>query len=364
MVPYLIAIPAFIVLAHLSAFVAKSPEFTGVKQLGAGSSSRACNYFDITAVAGMTLFLGLRFESGSDSVVYDASFRSMDPTMPLSVLIEQSPQEVGYVSLSYVLRHITDEPTALFLVFAFATVAPAYWALRRFSPDPAFSITLFLLIGPYLGAFNGMRQWAAVCILFAAYLSFRRTEKLRFFLPIALLATSLHTAAFLAAISMLAAHGLVSSSERRVRRFFAVLLVVAASVPLLAPILFSDAVLERYGAYTEGGASGVGSYLLFLFYAVLLLVSFLGTKRRLSRDYVLLACLALVSIALGTSHVSMGRMAAFYIPYFTVLLAEAFPRSKASVAWRIGIYVACFLVFIMTLLNFSHLIPYQVRALW
>lgn len=126
------------------------------------------------------LFLGLRWECGTDWATYKYLFDSLE--LDWTFVINVYRFEFGYVLLNYFVKLASTDYTIFLLVNATLTIIPLAYLLKKESPYPNLSFLLFYSIY-FLPHFMGSnrRMIAIVLVLFAFYYLYN-SEKKKYFL--------------------------------------------------------------------------------------------------------------------------------------------------------------------------------------
>ncbi len=180
----------------------------------------------------MTLFTGLRWNTGTDWFNYQYYFATIE-TIPFL----KSAMEPGYelfVRLFKLL--ISREYSPFLLFFSFCIIASTYYFLDRHSPYPIFSVFL-LLSYSLVGSGFGVRQDIAICITLLSF-SYIQERSLVKFASLVVLAAMFHNSA----IIFLPAYWLYTFKWNTT---FVMICVVAVAIA----VLFSDTILSTFGNY-------------------------------------------------------------------------------------------------------------------
>lgn len=122
------------------------------------------------AAAAVALILiavsALRWRVGADYEAYETLFPiySREITQGVDVL-----GEPGMRVLAWIAMETTGDSALMFALAALLTIGLMVYQLWRWSPAFAFSIAMFVLAGPWIVSFNGVRQSLACAILLAGH---------------------------------------------------------------------------------------------------------------------------------------------------------------------------------------------------
>lgn len=148
------------------------------------------------ALCGLVLITvgALRWRVGTDYVAYARGYRSRvdTPLTELGFLDEPGLAVIGKIGAIFYDDYA--------MMLGLASVITTWLFVRtiyRTSDMFAFSIALFILAGPWLGSFNGVRQYLACAIIFAGH-RFIIDRKLLKYAGVVVLASLFHVSAFVA----------------------------------------------------------------------------------------------------------------------------------------------------------------------
>lgn len=265
------------------------------------------------------------FRTGSDfgdTFAYEAMFEEAPSSLSsLSGYLQEVSKDKGFSVLMVVFKTIFGNNFTLFLfliaAFQLLCVALVY---RKFSCDYWFSIFIFIASCDYLSwTFNGIRQFIAVTMIFAASELLFKKKYLPLILII-LLASTVHASALLMLPIILVVQGKAFNSKT-------ILCVIAACVALVfvdqfteildtlvADTQYQDAVSD-WQTWNDDGTSPIR----VLVYSVPAIISLIGLKRiRKVDDPVInisvnisILTTALELISMGTSGILLGRLPIF-----------------------------------------------------
>ena len=315
---------------------------------------------DLAVAAVLVGFAGSRLNVGTDYSVYYAVYARMAPDTWRDYLT--SPQEVGFASLMVATKQFSSSPYGIFWVASLVSIVPALVALRQRAHWPALALALYVLLGPYLGPFNVLRQGMAVAVLFWGAGFLKRRPWL--FVVAGVAAASLHVSAAIAALVMV---GCVR--WRPTPR--SISLVLAAGLPVTVALAnisivrgWLTALNPRYDQYVEGSGSGVGAYLTVFAYLALIVYA-LSLKPRLVRNgsdepmFTALSVFGVAFMIVGTQSVVLARMSMYFTIFIVLLVANRVSASKAPHLHAVVVMAAALVFFAMYLANYGGLIPYS-----
>jgi hypothetical protein len=120
------------------------------------------------SVVGLTLMLGLRWQTGTDWYPYLALFENL--TLDVNSLLAVYSFDVGYVFLNALVRLFTDSYTIFLLVNSAIAMTLVYVFIRRTSPYPNTSLFIFFnsyFVAHYMGSNRRVIAIGFVLLLFA-----------------------------------------------------------------------------------------------------------------------------------------------------------------------------------------------------
>ena len=103
--------------------------------------------------------------------------------------------EPGLRFIAKLSLHVRDDYATMLGAAAVITVGLSVATIYRTSPAFALSVLLYVLTGPWLGSFNGVRQYLACAVLFAGH-RYILDRKLLKWLAVVLVAVLFHISAF------------------------------------------------------------------------------------------------------------------------------------------------------------------------
>lgn len=116
----------------------------------------------------LLLFIGLRWETGTDWLSYKELFDSLE--LHWSFLINVYHFDIGYVLFNAAVKLFTENYTLFLLINSFLTIYVLYRLLIKISPYPNLSLLVFystFMIAQFMG--SNRRMMAMVFILWSFY---------------------------------------------------------------------------------------------------------------------------------------------------------------------------------------------------
>ncbi len=143
----------------------------------------------------LALVAGLRYDVGFDYNNYIEMFNDT-PSLFTSGSLSSVPMELGYVVFISIMKSIVNSFQFQLLVFSIVSMYLLYKSILKSSPYPLISIFLYVCFFFFFSLMGQMRQAIAMIIIYFAYLSLVKEEKIKFFLLV-FLAASFHFGAIL-----------------------------------------------------------------------------------------------------------------------------------------------------------------------
>lgn len=333
--------------------VFRAPDFRFDKRLGS---------LWIGAIV-LTLFVGLRFETGVDWANYYATWNAAGQ-MSLPALLQDRGGDPGFYALFWMLRNAGLEYWSLNLICA-AVFTVGLVSFARRLPNP----WLAAFVGvPYLGiviGMSGIRQSTAIGFVFLALLAFFKSR------PRAFLVWSAAAAAFHA--SAIITVPLAGLSFARNRLESMALIIVTAVLAYLALVARFELYADRYGqsAYLlqSSGTAYRIAMTVFAAWAYLVFVSpnvaIEPHERTLWRNYSIAAVLSIPLFWIVPSTTSLDRTLLYFYPLQIFALgmlpyANMRVRPGLVIAGTIFYFGIVMFVFFNYAENAESYIPYQV----
>ena len=266
-----------------------------------------------------------------DTEAYRRSFVALPDTLyGLFSHLPTVSKDAGFTFFSGLIKCVINNNDILyFFILAAIQGLILVYVYRKYSIDYVFSVFLFIASTDYISwMFNGLRQFMAVTIMFAAT-TLMLEKKWGKFLVIILLASTMHQSALLMIPIVLIAQG--RPWNKKSIAFLLVVLVSVAFVDQFTNIL--DYVMQetQYASmvsdWTEWGDDGT-NIIRVLVYAVPTILSVIGYKQiRQANDPVINFCtnMSIVStglyiVSMVTSGIFIGRLPIYASLYNYILL--------------------------------------------
>lgn len=321
--------------------------------------------FDVFAIVILVAFVAMRSISvGTDTRTYADIFASIPASDPLPIVLDHSPQEIGYTTLSYVVKSVGGDFAALLWVTSGITVVCAYWAIKRASSDTAFSLALFIFLAHYLLQFNIIRQGMAASILLLAATFLGRRKGWVAYTVLAAVASTLHASAVVATVAIF----LVQKWKATPRR----LIVVSVLAALLGAALWASPWLKglveslnpRYGSYLDWEIqAGLGTYLLIATQGLLLLYAVKLHPNLKDMKYAAWSTAGVACLIIGTQSIIAARVGSYFLIFLCILIPNVTRDKGVPKAHLVTILVASAVFFGFHLSHFGGVLPYSFAPL-
>lgn len=272
----------------------------------------------LAAGAALTLAIvaGLRNNIG-DTFFYMHAYEVED--FSWNAIVQR--KDVGFNILQMLLKQISDDPQILIFVTAFFTNVLIVIVLYKYSRLLDLSLYIYITSGAFIVSMNGVRQFLAAAIIFAATKSLL-DGKWKPFMLVVLFASFLHQSALV----MIPLYFIVRRKAWTGMTFFLLLLAVLVVIGFqqFSELLFATIKNTQYGKY-ESFNQGGANYLRVIVLAVPLLIAFFGREklRQLfpkSDVIVNLTMVGFVLMIISTQNWIFARMSLYFCLYQIILL--------------------------------------------
>lgn len=320
------------------------------------TKDHAWTLFDYFAIIILTAFSALRFEVGTDYIMYARRFAMLHPGQ-WAEQIADSPQEIGYTLLALTLRSVSESPSIMFWVTSALTVIPVYITIKKQSADPTLSILLYILLAFFVAPFNIMRQGVAVSLSFWASTFVDKNKPV--FFAINAVAACFHISAVLVALIHLFARNLIPTPKKGITMGI-VAVIAAAGISqwsFLGSLL--NSLNDRYDGYLVGDAAGLGTYLVILSRIALLIYALHLGLSEYSNRYGTYVLIGLAFLIIGTQSIAVSRME-LYFGIFLILLIPNQLKNHPNTGMHKAIIISFGVVYLAQyLMNWGDLVPYK-----
>lgn len=281
------------------------------------------NLFALLAIISIIFFVGFRFETGYDWVMYRNFFEND---------YFHGSIEFGYVYLIKALRAFFDNFQSLFFASAFLTYVFLFLGIKKYTTHIGIALFIFLLIpGFFLNTLTIMRQELAISIaLYAFYFLLQR----RFipYLVLMFLAFSAHYSVLI----VLVAHIIIwkFADKVPVKSYYWLIILsipfTLVDIGSIMPVLFSG---SRYEFYESGESVSLIKTVVLngLAFFYLSLMPKLKDKNELNVYVIAMFVAGIVFTNVFSSVIALSRIGYYFRLYEIILVAELiFIFSKQS----------------------------------
>jgi hypothetical protein len=313
---------------------------------------------------GLTLFIGLRYQTGADYDGYEAIYKN---TTLLSLSQMLDAPDRGFSTLVWALHQIDVEMWALNLICAIIFIV----GLGRFAremPNPWLTVVIALPYLIFIIAMSGIRQASAIGLFYLSIVAFRERRLIAAIMWL-FAAASFHASV----IVMLGVAGL-SFSRTKFQAALIILVTMLAGYYVLSSAF--DVYSVRYGAKQIQSSGTIYRILMNLVAAVPYLIlrkRFPVLSEHETKFWTNMSWLAIASLPAAvvvTSSTALDRFGLYLFPLQTYSLSwlpMMFSKDgRSTKVWTlliVGYSVLILLVFLGYGVNASSSIPYRVYPL-
>ncbi|WP_209122904.1 EpsG family protein [Alkalihalobacillus sp. BA299] len=295
------------------------------------------------ALSTLVLVSGLRNNVG-DTYFYMHSYRINDHSWGDI----DFKDDFGFEILQVLLKHISSDPQILIFVTALLTNALIVMTLYHYSRLFEISLYVYVTIGYFLVSMNGIRQYLAAAIVFAAT-KFIIDGDWKKYMLVVLLASTIHQTALILIPIYFVVRSPAWSKSTYILLAFSIFIVIGFNE--FMDLLFKAIEDTQYGVYQnfqEGGAS----ILRVAVGAVPVIIAFLG-REKLKKLFpnsdviVNMSILGLVFLVISTQNWIFARFSIYFGLYQLILISwivKVF-REKDQKLIYYGILVCYFVYF-------------------
>lgn len=354
MLPYVILI-VFPILLSIIRFTTTN---TDIKPENNNQSFSICIFFVILSI----LVMFRSQEIGNDTRNY-MNFFLRYASMEWKELGRDS-MEIGFQILNKVISLLSNDPRVFLIITTILICLMMVPTYLRLCVDTPLTVVLFCSMSTFAMMFSGVRQMLAVGAGFIAY-EFTRRRKLLFFILTVLLATSIHTSAFMLAFM----YPLYNTKINR--KTFMLLIPIFVGIMVFNKPIFRSLgnILIQFTDYQVTETS-TGAYTMLILFVLFTLFAFiipdenqLDAETYGLRNFLLISLI--VQMLAPLNFVAM-RMNYYYIIYIPLLLPRVIKNrkkeyTKVAILARY-IMIVFFLLYFFVNANHSnklHIYPYE-----
>lgn len=277
------------------------------------------------------LFAGLRSYGVADTSAYIDMFQSYPDTFVniFENIQDKDRDMLGFVLFStFIKSYISTDYSVWLFIIALITGLCIVTTLYKYSSNFGISMYLFMASCQFTWMFNGMRQYLAVAILFAATHFIIEKKPIRYFL-IVILATTIHNTA----IIMIPLYFIVQGNPWNRRTLGIIVIVILCIVFYSEFTQFFDAAMnetEYALSYQENKEFDDGVNIITIFIqSIPLIIAFLFRERlkdkytpiiKISINMCIIGVCIYVISKLASSGILIGRIPIYVTIYNIILL--------------------------------------------
>lgn len=298
-------------------------------------------YLYSLAVLILILVAGLRKGIG-DTYTYRDLFDSTVPSVTYYLKQFNSLSEYGFwVSMAFIKQFISNNSQVFIFIYAAITIALISCTLYKTCQPSELGPYFFITMGGYLVVMNGMRQYLASAILFAAFPLIKK-KKWYIYFPIVYLASTIHSSSYI----MIPLYFLLDKKAWGVvTKFFLIMGIgLYLTYPITGPIIAQFLNETQYGHYSQelvsnfAGASIIRTFVA----AVPVLLSYnckniIRKREKYGNIVINGAILYLIFTLLANKYWIYARFN-IYFSFFTIILLcyvikYAFTKQSAKIVY-------------------------------
>lgn len=264
----------------------------------------------------LVLIAGLRNNIG-DTYLYMHSYRV--DNFSLEAVLQRN--DIGFNLMQMLLKSMAADPQVMILLTALVTNVLIVSVFYRYSRLVEISLFTFITTGAFIVSMNGIRQYLAAAIVFAATKAML-DGKWKTYFAVVIFASFFHQSALIMLPMYFLARRKAWTGSSFLLLSLAVLIVVGFN--FFSSMLFSVIENTQYGEYKnfqEGGAN----VLRVLVYAIPLVIAFIGREKLRgifpqSDMIVNLSLVGAVLMIVSTQNWIFARLAIYFSLYQLILL--------------------------------------------
>ncbi len=267
----------------------------------------------------LTALIMLRHESvGRDTrnyIYYFNKFSELDWNQ-----LRKESLEFGFVYFNKIISLFSKESQFFLAVSGIVVSAMIYPTYKRLCVDASLTIVLFCIMSTFVMMFSGTRQMLAIGIGVVAY-EFTRNKKLILFIITVVLATTIHTSAFMLVFMYPLYHAKITK-----KWLIAVVPLLVVNFTFNKPIFsFLALILEQYTEY-ETEISQTGAYTMLILFSIFAIFAFIiPDETVMDEETIGLRNFLVFALALqmfAPLHTLAMRMNYYYIIFIPLLLPK------------------------------------------
>lgn len=311
------------------------------KQISFNKSSATKIFFTLTSIT-LILVAGFRYAVGADYFAYWVGYKQYANAFTKSLLTLEEP---GFKFICWLSVFIKGDGATVILLSSILTVFLFLRTIYKNTHLILPAVLLYIFLGCWHGAFNGIRQYLAAAIIFSG-VNFIKERKFWKYAFIVFIAFLFHSSALLMIFPYFIAHSKISLPN--------ILFLITTSIVIL--FSFSE-VLQITGFILNDDISNAGEYLtrsvntfrILVAIAPAIFFVFLYQKRALSIEQQFWINMLIVNavMMIATSNSAyLARMGIYTVPFSTLgipTLIDGLNKKDKTIA--INIILALFFIF-------------------
>lgn len=290
--------------------------------------------FILAFVSGFRWYVGTDF-GGYVSLFYRAPYILWNAIRTYS--------EPGTPFISLIARYIYNKPVSFFVLSSLLTVFLYINTIKKYSNDFLLSVLLYVFIGSWHGAFNGVRQYIAAAIVFAGHRYIYERKFVKYLLVVAIASLFHRTVWIMAPVYFIVSRKITLKN---------LVLAIAASVALRLSyeLLFSIMSVLKGSDQTQYSYmnTAVNVFRVLVAFAPLLLVPFLRCPGFFNPEnsFYIMMMIVNACFMLGTSGSAyLARAGVYTEAYMSIALPKLFSSSRKDTKLLRFVMVVCYLMY-------------------
>lgn len=312
------------------------------------------NIFLFVSFVLLFTLIGFRGDNiGSDTATYRRNFPLYAALNWEGIFTNNTNYEIGYRALMKIAANISSDPAWIIIVTSAIFMIFSFIFIKSNCRDYFFAVILFISVGPYLFAFNGIRQSLAGAFCLVGWTMYQRRDLFKAFLLFAL-AVLFHTTAVIFPILLIVLHFLPHNKKWYFIMLSGCLLFVAILRPAMNMILrFFPVYNLRYGhgRWTIVGVRGM----IFVWVLIIALCIYECVKtnwkdviNRRKFEVLIFSTLYITFNLAGLLFDGLQRVPVFFSPFLILLFEDTFKffEGRSRKIYRFTLILAFSVLFI------------------
>ena len=318
-------------------------------------------FFDLLLLLVLILFSGLRYEVGTDYLLYRGIYEDASSNFLNSATNRTG---FGFSLLINFFYNVLHADFKIFILFcSFITITNFYLFFKKNSSRPGLVILLFVSLGYYTSSFNVFRQYLSLSIVLIGYLFFKKrkiTPSIIFFI----IGISIHSSSIIAVIAYFTVEKFIKKPLKLINVYIPIFIVYFFLDFFLSKIL---EYFTSYSIYLDYASNaGIGTYMMVLVYNFLLLVLFYPNKNLIinnnkeAKKFLNYIIIGAGLMLLQTKNTLFVRLVLDFNIFVPIILTEFYEvRFKSKKLESLIFYLLCFIYYLVDINSFGDVIPYK-----